>query len=80
MPNDVILYANVTLGEGHDLQPPCIIGKPPRGAGEGERVLIIGAGAIVRPFTTIYAGSVIGDMQAPDAIGGCAGFLVERGQ
>ena len=52
---------NVALGGACDLQPPCIIGKPPRGAGEGERELTIGAGAIVRPFTTIYAGSVIGD-------------------
>ena len=60
MPADVQLYANVTLGEGHDLQPPCIVGKPPRGAGEGERPLAIGPGAVVRPFTTIYAGSVIG--------------------
>lgn len=58
--DDVQLYPNVTLGEGHDLQPPCIVGKPPRGAGEGERPLAIGPGAVVRPFTTIYAGSVIG--------------------
>ena len=61
VPAGVTLYANVTLGDGHDLQPPCIVGKPPRGAGEGERPLTIGAGAVVRPFTTIYAGSVIGD-------------------
>ena len=56
----VILYPNVTLGEGCDLQPPCIVGKPPRGAGEGERQLTVGAGAVVRPFTTLYAGSVFG--------------------
>jgi acetyltransferase-like isoleucine patch superfamily enzyme len=61
VPAGVTLYSNVTLGEGHDLQPPCIVGKPPRGAAEGERLLAIGAGAVVRPFTTIYAGSVIGD-------------------
>ena len=61
MSTDVTLYPNVVLGEGHDLQPPCIIGKPPRGAGEGERRLTIGSGAVVRPFTTIYAGSDIGD-------------------
>jgi len=54
------LYPNVTLGEGSDLQPPCIIGKAPRGSADGERSLAIGAGAVVRPFTTIYAGSVIG--------------------
>lgn len=61
VPAGVTLYSNVTLGEGHDLQPPCIVGKPPRGAAEGEHLLTIGAGAVVRPFTTIYAGSVIGD-------------------
>jgi acetyltransferase-like isoleucine patch superfamily enzyme len=54
------VYPNVELGEGCELQPPCIVGKPPRGAGEGERPLVMGAGAVVRPFTTIYAGSVIG--------------------
>ena len=56
----VILYPNVTLGEDCDLQPPCVVGKPPRGAGEGERPLAIGAGAVIRPFTTIYAGSTFG--------------------
>jgi len=59
-PDGVILYPNVTLGEGCDLQPPCILGKPPRGAGEGELPLDIGAGAVIRPFTTIYAGSTFG--------------------
>jgi acetyltransferase-like isoleucine patch superfamily enzyme len=56
----VHIAANVTLGEGCDLQPPCILGKAPRGAGEGERPLAIGAGAVIRPFTTIYAGSTFG--------------------
>ena len=51
---------NVTLGEGCDLQPPCIVGKAPRGAAEGERPLAIGAGAVIRPFTTIYGGSTFG--------------------
>ena len=55
------IAANVTVGEGCDLQAPCILGKPPRGAAEGERPLVIGAGAVIRPFTTIYAGSTIGD-------------------
>jgi acetyltransferase-like isoleucine patch superfamily enzyme len=56
----VTVYPNVTLGEDCDLQPPCIIGKPPRGAADGERPLIIGPGAVIRPFTTIYAGSAFG--------------------
>ena len=55
-----VVYPNVRLGEGCDLQAPCIVGKPPRGAGEGERELAIGAGAVIRPFTTIYAGSTFG--------------------
>ncbi|HTX68187.1 MAG TPA: acyltransferase [Thermoleophilia bacterium] len=58
--NEAVVYANVTLGEGCDLQPPCVVGKPPRGAEAGEHPLVIGAGAVVRPFTTIYAGSTIG--------------------
>ena len=60
MTDAIHIAANVTLGEGCDLQPPCIIGKAPRGAGEGERALAIGAGAVIRPFTTIYAGSTFG--------------------
>jgi acetyltransferase-like isoleucine patch superfamily enzyme len=58
--NPVYVAPNVTLGEGCELQPPCILGKSPRGASEGELPLIIGAGAVVRSFTTIYAGSVFG--------------------
>jgi acetyltransferase-like isoleucine patch superfamily enzyme len=52
---------NVRLGEDCDLQPPCVVGKAPRGCADGERELVIGSGAIVRPFTTVYAGSVIGE-------------------
>lgn len=58
--NEAVVYPNVTLGEGCDLQAPCIVGKPPRDAGEGERPLVVGAGAVVRPFSTIYAGSRFG--------------------
>ena len=56
----VRIAPNVTLGAACDLQRPCILGKAPRGAGEGERPLTIGAGAVIRPFTTIYAGSTFG--------------------
>ena len=52
---------NVTLGAGADLQAPCVLGKAPRGAAPGELALAIGAGAVIRPFTTIYAGSTFGD-------------------
>lgn len=57
----VYVAPNVTIGPGADLEPPAIIGKPPRGKNKGELALVIGAGAIIRPFTTIYAGSVFGD-------------------
>ncbi len=52
---------NVSVGPESDLQSPCIIGKPPRGAQEGELPLTIGEHATIRPFTTLYAGSTIGD-------------------
>ncbi len=51
----------VVLGPGADLQAPLVLGKAPRGAQEGELPLRIGARATIRPFTTIYAGSVFGD-------------------
>ncbi len=57
----ILVYPNVEIGEGSVLEPPLILGKPPRGKKPGELRLVIGRGAIVRPFTTIYAGSVIGD-------------------
>ncbi len=55
------IYQNTTLGKDCIIEPPCIIGKPPRGFSEGELFLIIGDNAVIRPFTTIYAGSVIGN-------------------
>lgn len=56
----VQILPGVSLGDACDLQPPCILGKPPRGARPGEVALSLGDGAVVRPFTTIYAGSIIG--------------------
>jgi len=60
-PVGVQLAPGVELGPGADLQPPCIVGKAPRGAREGELPLRIGSRATVRPFTTIYAGTTIGE-------------------
>lgn len=57
---DVRVAAGVRLGPGCDLQPPCVLGKAPRGCAEGERELVLGPGAVIRPFTTLYAGSMIG--------------------
>lgn len=49
------------VGDGTLIEPPSIIGKPPRGAKRGDLELKIGSNGQIRPFTTIYAGSEIGD-------------------
>ena len=51
----------VVLGPGATIEPPAIVGKAPRGREEGELPLHIGAGATIRAFTTIYAGSTFGE-------------------
>ena len=56
-----LIYPNVILGDGVLIEPPSILGKPPRGAEPGQLVLRIGAGCHIRPFSTIYAGTEIGD-------------------
>ncbi len=60
-PAGVHVASGVDIGPDADLQSPCLIGKAPRGTAEGELPLRIGQQATIRPFTTIYAGSVIGD-------------------
>jgi len=57
----VQIYPNVVIGEGAVLEPPLILGKPPRGKAPGEMRLVIGRNVVIRPFTTIYAGSILGD-------------------
>jgi len=54
------ILENVTLGEGTILHPPVVLGIPPRGREPGELPLVIGPESIIRPFTTIYAGTTIG--------------------
>ncbi len=56
-----LIYPNVVIGEGTLIEPPSIMGKPPRGAAEGDFLLIIGKNGHIRPFSTIYAGGKIGD-------------------
>ncbi|MBN1894529.1 transferase [bacterium] len=56
-----IIYPNVVIGKGTIVEEPCILGKPPRGREPGELKLEIGSGGIIRPFTTLYAGSRIGN-------------------
>ncbi len=49
------IYTKVKFGANPTVDPPCIIGKPPRDHSEGELETIIGANCTIRPFTTIYA-------------------------
>jgi acetyltransferase-like isoleucine patch superfamily enzyme len=55
------IYPNVEIGKGTVIDSPCIIGEPPRGFRAGEKSLKIGSNGRIRAFTTIYAGSVIGE-------------------
>ncbi|MEW6585485.1 MAG: acyltransferase [Nitrospirota bacterium] len=56
-----LVYPNVSLGDNVVIEPPSIIGKPPRGAEPGDLPIRIGNNSRVRPFSTIYAGSEIGE-------------------
>jgi acetyltransferase-like isoleucine patch superfamily enzyme len=58
---EVTIYKNVKIGEGSVIEGPCVLGKPPRGKKDGELKLVIGRKAVIRPFTTIYAGNKIGN-------------------
>lgn len=53
--------ARVVLGEGTVIEPPCVLGKLPRGERRPECETIIGDLGVVRPFSTIYGGVRIGD-------------------
>ena len=55
------IYPNVTMAEGAEIGEFCIIGLPPKGKAPGELETRIGANAVIRSHTVIYAGNVIGD-------------------
>jgi acetyltransferase-like isoleucine patch superfamily enzyme len=55
------VYANVQFGAGAAIGDYCILGEPPRGKKAGELETRIGARAVIRSHTVIYAGNVIGD-------------------
>lgn len=57
----VRVYPNVYLGEGAVLGDFVVVGEPPRGKRAGELETRLGARAVVRSHTVIYAGNVIGD-------------------
>ncbi len=54
------LFQNITLGENATIGEFVIIGEPPRGRVDGELPTIIGANAVIRSHTVIYAGNRIG--------------------
>jgi acetyltransferase-like isoleucine patch superfamily enzyme len=51
---------NVMLGEGALLHPPVVLGLSPDGSRAGADPLVIGAHAVIGPFTMIFAGTKIG--------------------
>src|SRR5438045_6584865 len=55
-----IVSPNVRLGEGSMVGGDASLGRAPRGKKDGELELGTGPGAVIRPFTTIYAGTRIG--------------------
>jgi len=55
------IYPNVHIGADAQIGAYVIIGEPPRGRAAGELETVIGAGAVIRSHTVIYAGNHIGD-------------------
>jgi acetyltransferase-like isoleucine patch superfamily enzyme len=55
------IFAGVAIGDGSVVEDYCIIGTPPRGKKDGELETVIGARAILRSHTVIYAGNRIGE-------------------
>ena len=56
-----VVSPNVQLGSGTVVGEYVILGRAPRGKKDGELPLVIGVDSVIRPFTTIYAGTTIGD-------------------
>ena len=56
-----LVYPNVQIGPDTLIGDFCVIGEPPRGKKPGELETRIGARAVIRSHTVIYAGNVIGD-------------------
>ncbi len=56
-----LIHPNVTLGAGAELGEWTLIGAPARGQLPGQVATRIGAGAVIRSHSVIYAGNVIGD-------------------
>ncbi len=58
---DCKIYPNVHFGENAEVGDYSIVGEPPRGKAPGECETRIGARAVIRSHTVIYAGNRIGD-------------------
>jgi acetyltransferase-like isoleucine patch superfamily enzyme len=56
-----VTYPGVHLGPNGVIGPFVVLGEPPRGARPGELETLLGADAVIRSHTVIYAGNVIGD-------------------
>ena len=56
----IIQYSNVHLGENLTLDAFLVLGKPPKGAQDGELETRIGDNSILRSHSVIYAGTIIG--------------------
>ncbi len=56
-----IIHPNVHLGANATIGEFAIVGEPPRGKEPGELETALGANAIIRSHTVIYAGNRIGD-------------------
>jgi acetyltransferase-like isoleucine patch superfamily enzyme len=60
MPTTFIIHSNVQLGDNPEIQDFVIIGVRPGSADAAELVTQIGANALIRSHTVIYAGNKIG--------------------
>ena len=55
------IYPNVHIGPEAQIGDYVVIGLPPQGKKPGELPTVIGANAVIRSHTVIYAGNTIGD-------------------
>ena len=55
------IHPSVTIGPGAQIGDYVVIGLPPRERKPGELPTVIGANAVIRSHTIIYAGNTIGD-------------------
>jgi acetyltransferase-like isoleucine patch superfamily enzyme len=56
-----VLLPGVRLGPGCRVGEFCLLGEPAAGHAAGEQETVLGAGALLRSHTVLYAGSLVGD-------------------